>query len=175
MIEAALHPGTRAMMAYARSLTRGGGPRPSSHPPDPRAADRLFLLDGRAGPLLLSAVGAGVQDLFGEAFYGDALRRIMSAGDLALLDGLVRAVLERGCPGVLQALVDGTEGRRLGVEITLAPLDVDLAGPGRLLGYVQPLGGEAFHCGPIVALRLTGLTPPLAKPPRALRLVVDNP
>lgn len=159
-------------MAYARSLVAGASPGPGAPPKDPNAADRLFLLERRPGRLRINAFSNALQALFG---IDQDVLKLMSLADQGLVAALADSVLAAEEPGVLQAVAETGTGVRLGLEITLAPLATDLAGPGRVLGYVQPLGGEPFLDSPATRMTLLGLSPPRAKPERRLRLVVSNP
>ncbi len=173
--EDAFHPDTSALVAYGRAIAAGRAP-PAIKAAD-RLADRLFVLDGlQAGRATFLTFGAELIALFGRDLRGGDLGALFLAPDRALAQALLGAVLDANAPAVATALGETACGLRLHVEVGVTPLAKGVLPGERLLGLVQPLGGEGFLEGrPIARLRLTRLHPPLARIPARPRLVVSNP
>jgi hypothetical protein len=175
--EETFHPDTRALLAYGRALAGASDPaaRPAPGLGADRLVERIFVMDRTAsGALVLRTFGAELVSLFRADPRGKDFLSYWSRTDQALVSALVETVNRVGQPGVMRGHAETAGHRRIGVEILVTPLRVPPVTNDRLLGLMQPLGGEALLAGhPIVRLQLGTLHPPNAKP-TPLRLVVDN-
>ena len=101
------------------------------------------------------------------------------APDRTMMRALLASIASANQPGVVCGLAETEDGARVGLEILATPLAKGVLSGERLLGLIQPLGGEGLlGQRPIKRIRVTSLYPPLAKEPRGptqrLRLVVNN-
>lgn len=176
--EETFHPDTRALLAYGRALAGAIDPaaRPAPGGGADRVVERLFVMDRqRDGALRLRTFGAELVSLFGADPRGKDFLAFFPKSDQALIAAFVETVSAAGQPGVLRASAETLEGARLGVEILLTPLRVPPVSADRMLGMIQPLGGENLLDGkPVARLRLGAMHPPVARAKPGLRLVVNN-
>ena len=178
--EEACHPATRAMLAYGRALTRRAEP-PRIAGAD-GVADRLFVFEGRFHPevkertaAMVRAFGEGLVSLFGRDLRHTDMLSLFGAPDRVLMQGLITAASSANDPALARGAALTGSGLVVGVEIMVMPLRSDMAGPGRHLGHIQPLGGEAFTRGEkLERIVLHALYPPAPRAGSALRLVVSN-
>lgn len=170
------HPDTQALLEYGRAIAAGLNP-PSIKSAD-GLADRLFVIDGISeGRSTFMTFGAELMILFRRDLRRTELRDLFLEPDQKMLKPFLSAIAEANQPGVACAVAESVSGLKLGVELLATPLAKGVLAGERLLGLIQPLGGESFLNGEkIVRLRLISLHPPLAKAPvQPLRLVVSNP
>jgi hypothetical protein len=170
------HPDTRALLEYGRAIAAGRTP-PGIKAAD-KLADRLFVIegvpDGRANFLTF---GADLIALFKRDLRRSDLLNLFLPPDQALMRAFLGAIVAANQPGVVCAIGESECGLQLGVELLATPLAKGVLSGERLLGLIQPLGGEGFLGEKALArLRVTSLFPPLARAPtQPLRLVVSNP
>ncbi|HVY02580.1 MAG TPA: PAS domain-containing protein [Caulobacterales bacterium] len=175
MNEIAFHPDTQALLEYGRAIAAGLNP-PSIKSAD-GLADRLFVVDGVSeGRSTFLTFGAELMVLFRRDLRRTELRDLFLEPDQKLIQAFLSAVTAANQPGVACAVAESVSGLKLGLEILATPLAKGVLAGERLLGLIQPLGGEGFMAGEkIVRVRLISLHPPLAKAPvQPLRLVVSN-
>lgn len=175
--EETFHPDTRALLAYGRALAGIGAAPPGGGAAS--LAGRLFVVDRQSsGRLAVRTFGAELIHLFGRDLRDTDLKALFLAQDQALLTALIAAIEDASEPGVMRTLGETEDGRRLGAEVLLTPLRSDGHQADRLLGMIQPLGGEALLEGrPLIRLKIGALHPPFARPPAptgGLKLVVNN-
>jgi hypothetical protein len=174
--EECFHPDTRALLSYGRALSGIG-----TTPPGGGAASlagRLFVIDRLvSGRLQVRTFGSELVTLFGSDLRDSDLRALFLPADQTLLAAFVAAVEAVNEPGVLRAVAETGDGRRLGAELLLTPLRSEGQQADRLLGLFQPLGGESLLDGrPLKRVKLGALHPPFAREPLpgGLKLVVNN-
>jgi hypothetical protein len=173
--EDAFHPDTRALLDYGRAIA-SGRPAPSIKTAD-KLADRLFVIDGvNEGRANFLTFGSELISLFGRDLRRTDLLDLFLPSDRALLRALLNAVVASSQPGVVAATAEAGDGTTIGVEILATPLARGVLTGERLLGLVQPLGGESLLEGrAIKRIRLGAIYPPRAHEPlKPLRLVVSN-
>lgn len=175
MGEESFHPDTRALLAYGRALAGSPEAKPKKGGAD-QVLERLFVIERtKDGRLPIRTFGADLIKLFGRDLRDHDFSRLFLEADLRLVNALIDASVDAGEPAIARITAETADRRRLGAEILITPLKVDQTLGTRFLGLFQALGGERFLDGaPIHRLRLGSLHPPLAKEPRAMRLVVVN-
>lgn len=175
MGEETFHPDTRVLLHYSRALA-GHGAAPRGVAGADRLSDRLFVMDRfMSGRLAIRTCGAELIPLFGRDLRDHDFCDLWPEGDRPLVRAFAEAVCAAGGPGIVRAMGETANGMRLGVEILLTPLQTSASPPHRLLGLLQPLGGESFLEGRALSMmRLGTIHPPLARPQQSLRLVVSN-
>jgi hypothetical protein len=175
MGEETFHPDTRALLAYGRALAGAAGATPKKGGAD-QVLERLFVIERtKDGRLPIRTFGQDLVKVFGRDMREHDFSRFFLTADLALMNALIDACADAGEPAIARVTAETTCGKRLGAEILLTPLKVDASLGVRYLGLFQPLGGEHFLGGRVVQmLRLGSLHPPIAKPPKGMRLVVVN-
>lgn len=172
------HPDTRALLEYGRAIADGQSP-PSIKAAD-KMADRLFVIDGVAdGRANFLTFGAELITLFKRDLRRTDLLDLFLVPDRTMMRALLASIASANQPGVVCGLAETEDGARVGLEILATPLAKGVLSGERLLGLIQPLGGEGLlGQRPIKRIRVTSLYPPLAKEPRGptqrLRLVVNN-
>lgn len=176
MNDIAFHPDTQALLAYGRAIAAGHNP-PSIKSAD-GLADRLFVIDGVSeGRATFLTFGAELMVLFRRDLRRTDLKDLLLDADAKLAQAFFSAVAAANQPGVICAFGETVTGLRVGLEILATPLAKGVLAGERLLGLIQPLGGEPFLEGErIVRVQIVSLHPPLARAPvQPLRLVVSNP
>jgi hypothetical protein len=169
------HPDTQALLEYGRAIAAGLNP-PSIKSAD-GMADRLFVVDGvHDGRATFLTFGAELMTLFRRDLRRTDLKDLFLGPDARLVHAFLSSVADANQPGVMCAVAETATGLKLGLEILATPLAKGVLSGERLLGLIQPLGGEGFLNGEkIIRVRLISLHPPFAKAPvQALRLVVSN-
>jgi len=174
MGEETFHPDTRALLAYGRALAGSAAP-PKKGGAD-QVLERLFVIERKPdGRMPVRTFGTELVSLFGRDLRDHDFAHFFLDPDLALIRALIEACAAAGEPAIARVTAETSARRVLGAEILFTPLKGDAALGKRFLGLFQSLGGEAFAGGlPIQRLRLGSLHPPLAKEPKAMRLVVVN-
>lgn len=175
MGEETFHPDTRALLAYGRALAGSGEAKPKKGGAD-QVLERLFVIERtKDGRLPIRTFGAELVKVFGRDLREHDFARLFLTPDLRLLNALIDSSADAAEPAIARITAETADRRVLGAEILLTPLKVDQNLGERFLGLFQALGGESFLDGKhILRLRLGSLHPPLAKEPKAMRLVVVN-
>lgn len=169
------HPDTRALLDYGLAIASGRTP-PAVNAAD-KLGDRLFVIDGvkdhRANFLTF---GSELVALFRRDLRRTELLDLFLPADRALMRALIGAVSSANQPGVACCAAEAQDGTKVGIEILLTPLAKGVLSGERLLGLMQPLGGEGFlGAAAITRLRVMSLFPPAARErQRPIRLVVSN-
>lgn len=173
------HPDTRALLDYGRAIADGRSP-PSIKAAD-RMADRLFVIDGVAeGRANFLTFGAELVTLFKRDLRRTDLLDLFLPSDRALMRAFLASIASANQPGIVCGLAETECGMKVGVELLATPLAKGVLSGERLLGLIQPLGGETLlEKRALTRLRITSLFPPaarepVAKPIRGLRLIVNN-
>ncbi|MEM0986879.1 MAG: PAS domain-containing protein [Pseudomonadota bacterium] len=177
MLQRIAHPNTKIMLdAWKRmdGLNSGPADEPVIGTDQADLLSNLFLVrQTPEGSWIFSSAGEGVSAQLGRALVDHDFLSLWTGPDRQMIEGLIGAVVEGSAPALARARGETLAGRRLEVELALAPLPADRGGAGRLLGLYQSLGGEGLLDGrPIWTHRLVGIWPPERAPrqPR-LRLV----
>lgn len=169
------HPDTRALLDYGRAIAAGSAP-PSIKAAD-RMADRLFVIDGVSeGRANFLTFGSELVALFKRDLRRTDLLDLFLPADRALLRAFLSAVASANQPGVVCGVAETKCGMQVGVEILTTPLAKGVLSGERLLGLIQPLGGESLlEHRPLTRLRVNSIFPPAARETvKPLRLVVSN-
>jgi hypothetical protein len=169
------HPDTRALLDYGRAIAAGRSP-PSIKAAD-KLADRLFVIDGVAeGRANFLTFGSELITLFKRDLRRSDLLDLFLAPDRAMLRTFLASITAANQPGVACVVAETNCGLQVGAEILATPLARGVLSGERLLGLIQPLGGESLLGERAIArLRLIGLFPPPARAPtKRLQLVVNN-
>lgn len=169
------HPDTRSLLEYGRAIAAGKSP-PSIKTAD-KLADRLFVIDGVAeGRANFLTFGSELITLFKRDLRRSDLLDLFLAPDRAMMRALLASITAANQPGVACVVAHTKCGIQIAVEILATPLARGVLSGERLLGLIQPLGGEGLLGDRAISqLRLTSVFPPLAREPvKRLRLVVNN-
>jgi hypothetical protein len=179
MIGKYLHPNTRAMLQAWQKLSARTGTDDVS---DPLVADHrgmiglLFVLQREdVSTWTFRSAGAEMERLIGRDLVGQAFSSLWSGADRVMVTGLLAAIEDAGRPGIVRGRGETLTGKRLELEIPLAPLEAGSGGL-RVLGLYQGLGAQGILGGrPIWRHRVSLVSAPSTpvEPPR-LRLVADN-
>ncbi len=176
MNDISFHPDTQALLAYGRAIAAG------QNPPAIKSAgglaDRLFVIDGLGdGRAMFLTFGAELMVLFRRDLRRSDLKALFLEPDAKMLQCFLAAIAAANQPGVACLIAETNRNTRIGIELLATPLAKGVLAGERLLGLIQPLGGEAFLKDERVErLRIVSLHPPLARAPvQPLRLVVSNP
>ncbi|MEJ0023675.1 MAG: PAS domain-containing protein [Alphaproteobacteria bacterium] len=170
------HPDTRALLDYGKAIAAGRTP-PSVGAAD-RLGDRLFVIDGVPdGQANFLTFGSELISLFKRDLRRTDLLDLFLPADRAMMRAFISAVSSANQPGVACCLAETSCGIQVGVEILVTPLAKGVLSGERLLGLMQPLGGEGFLGDKAISrLRITSLFPPAARERvKPIRLVVSNP
>jgi hypothetical protein len=175
MGEETFHPDTRVLLHYSRALAGHGAPPKGVSGAD-RLSERLLVMDRFAsGRLLVRTCGGELITLFGRDLRDQDFCDLWPDGDQPMVRAFAEAVCAAGEPGIVRATGETANGIYLGLEALLTPLQANTGPPHRLLGLLQPLGGEAFLEGrALKTLRLGAIHPPVARARFGPRLVVSN-
>jgi hypothetical protein len=169
------HPDTRALLDYGRAIAAGKSP-PSIKTAD-KLADRLFVIDGVGeGRANFLTFGSELITLFKRDLRRTDLLDLFLAPDRTMMRALLTSIATANQPGVACVMAETSCGVQIGAEILATPLASGVLSGERLLGLIQPLGGESLLGGRAISqLRVTSIFPPLAREPvKRLRLVVNN-
>ncbi len=181
MLPRIAHPNTKIMLDAWKRIGAPTGPVDIDDRLESRDTDllaNLFLV--RKTPedaWIFSSAGDGVSAQLGRALVDHDFLGLWNGPDRSMIEGLIGTVLDGNAPALARARGETLAGKRLEVELALAPLPADSGGAARLLGLYQSLGGEGLLDGrPIWTHRLVGLWPPERPPSRPrLRLVSRQP
>lgn len=179
MLESSLHPNTSAMLQAWRRLIispqdTAGGPAAGDYP---ELLARLFTVDvNETGEAIFRAAGEDLTSILGRDLIGTNFLQLWVGPDRALVSGLLDSIINEGGPGLLRGFGETNQGRRVEIEIAMAPLEGRGAARNRIICLYQTLGGEAMlNDRSIWIHRLRSIFPP--EPPlkgSTLRLVADN-
>ncbi|HWA22776.1 MAG TPA: PAS domain-containing protein [Caulobacterales bacterium] len=171
------HPDTRALLEYGKAIAAGRTP-PTVNAAD-KLGDRLFVIDGVPdGRANFLTFGSELITLFKRDLRRTDMLDLFLPADRGLIRAFVAAVSSANQPGVVCTVAETECGVRVGVEILVTPLAKGVLSGERLLGLMQPLGGEGFLGEKAISrLRINSLFPPTARErvkPQPIRLVVSN-
>ncbi len=169
------HPDTRALLEYGRAIAAGKTP-PAVGTAD-KLGDRLFVIDGVPdGRANFLTFGSELIDLFKRDLRRSDLLDLYLPSDRALMRAFISAVSSANQPGVVCGAGETKDGVQVGIEILVTPLAKGVLSGERLLGLMQPLGGEGFLGDKgLTRLRVTSIFPPAARErAKPIRLVVSN-
>lgn len=179
MIGNYLHPNTRAMLQAWQKLSARTG---TDDMADPMVADHrgmiglLFVLQREdETSWTFRSAGAEMGAMIGRELVGQDFSSLWSGADRILATGLLAAVEDAQRPGIIRGRGETLTGKRLELEIPLAPLEAGSGGL-RVLGLYQGLGAQGILGGrPIWRHKVSLVSAPSTpvEPPR-LRLVADN-
>ncbi len=162
-----LHPNTRALIDAWQRLETSRDVRHVSGPRADESAElisHLFIMefhDDGAWPI--QSAGSALADLLGRCPVNQDFRALWSGPDQKMAEGLLSAVRIEGQPGLIHARAETLKGRRVEVEIGLAPFTrlASRSRRQRVLGLYQVLAGEVSLGGePVFRHRIISLTPP---------------
>lgn len=180
MLGHTLHPNSRAMLTAWRSLSAHRG---AAAVHDPMVEDcrgllgRLFVLNRvEPGVWIFRNAGERLSALLGRELLDQDFLSLWQGPDRIIATGIMAAIETALNPAILRARGETLTGRRVEVEIPLAPLEGQGGRIQRVLGLYQALGGEAMLEGrPIVRHHLCALsTPDVPVTMPKLRLVASN-
>lgn len=151
-----------------------GGPSADEYP---GLLGRLFVIESmRKGFAPFRIAGSELSDILGRNLIGTDFLDLWQGTDRLLTEALIASVTNEDRPGLLRGIGETSQGRRLEIEIAVAPLSDKLTGRNRLLCLYQTLGGEAMlQHRTIWTHRIRSIQPPepeLKKP--TLRLVASR-
>jgi hypothetical protein len=161
------HQETRAVYALWDAMKRQGR-APARTAVEPRTFARhlsqLCLLD-KAGPdALIRLGGTDVCALFGRELRQETFGGLWSKGARLSVQAALARCLTLAQPTVIEALAETVDGRHIGVEIMLLPLNDERGLTSQIMAYVQPLDPVARLGGqPVAGFRFLGMSE--AKPP----------
>jgi hypothetical protein len=160
-----VHPNTYALINAWRRIETN-----QPHASDPRADDsaqlisHLFILEFRDdGTWPIQSAGSSLPDLLGRSPVNQDFRSFWSGPDQKMAEALLSAIRIEGEPGLIHARAETVMGRRVDVEIGLAPFTRQSAHSRRhrVLGLYQVLSGsEALDSAPVFRHRIVSITPP---------------
>ena len=153
------HNNTEQLMAYWRSLRRGGA-LPVRRDFDPTQVfellPQLFMLDIGAARLPFRLAGEFLIDLHGKPLKGVDFQGLFVTASRRIVAQATLAALGDPEPVVLDAEAFTEDGRSMTLEIMLAPLTDAEGRPERLLGLYQPTSLVArLHGKPVVGMSAT--------------------
>lgn len=179
MLNNSVHPNTAAMLQAWRRITNSpndvdGGP--SAHE-FPGLLGRLFVIETtRKNFMPFRIAGDDLSQILGRNLIGTDFLNLWSGADRSLTSALLESVANEDKPGLLRGFGQTSLGRRVEIEVAVAPLKNGYAGQDRMLCLYQTLGGEAMlQNRSIWTHRITSIIPPEPKhTAQALRLVANN-
>ncbi len=177
MLDTSLHPNTQAMLQAWRRMAAGAADMAAASGDFPEIVSRLFVIEAsnaNRAPFRLS--GERMPALLGRDTSTLDFLTFWTGQDRGMIAGLLETIRLENEPGVIRAYGETIDGRRVELEIALAPLDRPTTRSGRMLGLYQTLGGEPMIGGrPIQRHRLAAVL--LPEPKAAgfhLRLIASN-
>jgi hypothetical protein len=190
MMDSTLHPNTRAMLsawqhleAAPQSAGRSALPSLTGGWPGVKAEGDFTGLMGKMfaiervseADFCFRLAGAGLETLMGRQLAEQNFLGLFRDHDRTMMSALIEATGAGHAYGMARALGESIEGKRLELEIAIAPLDAPPRPAKRFLGLVQPLGGERLLAGrPLTRLRLTAIYPPRVSALRPRLRVVER-
>jgi len=183
MLSGILHANTKAMLlAWKRMIKNGNleyaGPSADDYP---GLLGGLFVIEqARADVVPFRIAGDTLTTLLGRDLVGTNFLDLWTGSDRQLASALLASIVQDKRPGVMRLCGATKQGRRLDIEISIAPLERRPNGGHRFLCLYQTLGGEAMLKNqPIASHKIKSLYPPEedSKPVRKtphLKLVPQN-
>lgn len=147
MLNNSLHPNTTVMLqAWQRIMSAphdiDGGPSADDYP---GLLGRLFIVEAlRPDFAPFRIAGDDLTNVLGRNLVGTDFLNLWVGPDRQLVAALLNCVTQEDKPGLLRGFGETSRGRRIEVEIAIAPLRGRRAGGNRLLCLYQTLGGEAM-------------------------------
>lgn len=180
MIGKYLHPNTRAMLQAWQRLSASTGTNAAA---DPLVADHrsmvglLFVLQREDHDVwTFRSAGQEMSTTMGRELVGQDFGSLWTGADRLMAAGLLNAIETANRPGIIRGRGETLTGKRLELEIPLAPVEGSSGRQLRILGLYQGLGAQGILGGrPIWRHRVSLISAPETpvEPPR-LRLVTDN-
>ena len=168
------HPNTQAMLDAWKRLTEGhlaaDGPTTDEYP---GLVNNLFVINHVAErDFAFRRVGPALDRLFGRQLSEHDFLSIWNEPDRRLVAaGISMAVKDRG-PTIIHARGETLAGKRLDLELALAPLLNEVNAPRRFLGLCQAITPEEILGGrPLRRLQVLAIFPPAPDMRPAIRLV----
>lgn len=171
------HPNTQAMLDAWKRLTEG------EHSPDgpttdeyPGLVNNLFVINHVAErDFAFRRVGSALDRLFGRQLTEHDFLSIWNEPDRRLVAaGISMAVKDRG-PTIIHARGETLAGKRLDLELALAPLLNEENAPRRFLGLCQAITPEEILGGrPLRRLQVLAIFPPAPPMRPAIRIVASK-
>jgi len=159
-----LHTNTKAMLqAWQRMIQYGSaediGPSADDYP---GLLGRLFVIEYMGSDTVpFRIAGESLPELLGRDPIGTNFLDLWDGTDRQLASALLASVQQDNRPGIIRLRGETQHGRRLDVEISIAPLEPRSNGKLRFLCLYQTLGGEAMLKNqPICTHRIKSLFPP---------------
>ena len=151
-----------------------GGPSAQEYP---GLLGKLFVIESmRKGFAPFRIAGSELSGILGRNLIGTDFLDLWHGTDRLLTEALIIGVTNEDRPGLVRGIGETSQGRRVEIEIAIAPLSNIVTGKNRLLCLYQTLGGEAvLQHRTIWTHRLRSVYPPepqLKKP--NLRLVASR-
>lgn len=179
MLNSSIHPNTAAMLQAWRRITSSpndvdGGP--STHE-FPDLLGRLFVIETtRKNFAPFRIAGDDLSSILGRNLIGTDFLNFWKGTDRVLMSALLESAANEDKPGLMRGFGETSLGRRVEVEIAIAPLKDGPVGQNRMLCLYQTLGGEAMLKNrSIWTHRITGIFPPEPSyQETGLRLVANN-
>lgn len=179
MLSNSLHPNTTVMLQAWKRITTSpedidGGPSVDEYP---SLLGRLFIIEAtRSSAAPFRIAGDELTDILGRNLIGTNFLDLWVGPDRDLVSALLKCIANEDKPGLLRGFGETSVGRRVEIEIAIAPLGHHSAGYNRMLCLYQTLGGESMlHDRSVWTHRIRSIVPP--EPPRGpanLRLVASN-
>ena len=164
MLSGILHANTKALLlAWQRMIKNGNldyaGPSADDYP---GLLGNLFIIEEvRPNVVPFRIAGETLPDLLDRELVGTNFLDLWTGTDRQFASALLASVAEHRRPGVIRLYGETRRGRRLDVEISIAPLGQRTTNGERFLCLYQTLGGEAMLNGqPITAHKIKSLYPP---------------
>lgn len=166
MLSGIMHANTKAMLQAWQRMTSSGqsentGPSADDYP---GLLGRLFVVEQVLPDIVTFRIaGETLPILLGRNLVGSNFLDLWTGADRQLVTALLASILEDSRPGVIRLSGETHHGRRLDVEISIAPLEQRMNGGKRFLCLYQTLGGEAMlKSQPINTHKVKSIYPPEA-------------
>ncbi len=175
MNELNAHPYTQAVLdAWKRFI--GGAPDDQEALTDdfPGLVGQLFVLHQVSdGDYSFRRVGKSLEQLFGRELSDHNFLSLWSDSDRQLVSGALQTAKADQGPVRVRARGESLDGRRIDLEIALAPLQSQTGKGVRFLGICQSLSGEERLAGrPVRRMQAYAVFPPAPMPAKPMIHVV---
>lgn len=164
MLSGILHANTKAMLLAWKRMIKNGNLEYSGPSADdyPGLLGGLFVIEqSRTDVVPFRIAGESLPAILGQDLIGTNFLDLWTGADRQLASALLSSIIQENRPGVMRLCGISKQGRRLDVEISLAPLEQRINGGPRFLCLYQTLGGEAMLKNqPIVSHKIKSLYPP---------------